>query len=221
MNDDIDPELAESLALEVATTSEGKLDDNSPKDHDVELTLREIRAVQLRAAGAGFDQIATALGYANRSGAYKAVRRALQRWGSEAVEELRVLELARLDQITQKLWPQILGAPAKDNGDGTQAPPREPDQKAMDLYLKVSGRRAKLLGLDMPITLDLTAEGLNPEGERVVADFNQFVGLVQQIAEMQAEDGEHSDGEGDAPSEGGGDGAEVAEHSVLPSHADD
>jgi hypothetical protein len=65
---------------------------------------RERLAVGLALAGVGFDEIAAQVGYANRSGAWKAVERALQRGAAQDVETLRELELARLDAMQAGLW---------------------------------------------------------------------------------------------------------------------
>ena len=214
-----DDETLEELVDEVATSSEGDL--TMPGNQgwratgqDVELTVKEIKAVQLRASGASYSDIAGALGYSNRSGAFKAVRRALQRWGSEAVEELRILELARLDQITLKLWPQVLGKPARDHGDGRIDEPVPPSMKAMELYLKVSQRRARLLGLDAPTMLDLVGSDDESQGDRVVADYEQLVELVQELADGAHADDDLDAGEGEA---GGGAGEPAVEGAILPS----
>ena len=224
---DPDPEL-ESLVEEVATSAKGDLSSTAnqgwrDRGANVELTLKEIKAVQLRSSGATYQDIADALGYESRSSAFRAVRRALQRWGSEAVDELRVLELARLDQITLKLWPKVLGRPARDHGDGTQDAPVPPDMKAMELYLKVSQRRAKLLGLDAPTMVDFTMDPSEMPGEQVVSNYETYLELVEQIANDQvAYDDDQDPPTGDeAESSGGGQGGEAAEHPVLPSRSDD
>lgn len=221
LEDEYDPTegLDDDLALEVATAAEGHIENSTegqPGDK-TELTLREIRAVQLRAAGADYNQIAKALQYANRSGAFKAVRRALQRWGSEAVEELRILELHRLDTITQKLWPQVVGSPAREQDNGPPLPAKAPDPKAMELYLKVSARRAKLLGLDAPTALELTGGDDQPVQLQVVDDYQRFVGVVSEIVDLE----QHSDDGVDRADEGGGEPRESpADDQVLPSPAD-
>ena len=209
---------ANDLAAEVATVSEGRLDNDSTKHHDVELTLREIRAVQLRAAGADYNEIARALNYSNRSGAFKAVRRALQRWGSEAVEELRILELQRLDTITKKLWPAIVGRTARDLGDGVTEPAVEPSREAMNLYLKVSQRRAKLLGLDAPTMLDLTGPESETAGDRTVADVERFQHLI--AAMMAEEQGDDDPDEKPAEDGSSGNGTAAVADPVLPARAE-
>ena len=93
---------------------------------------RERQALTFRKGGATFEAIAAHLGYHNHSGAYKAVRRAMQRTLQEPADELRALELARLDDLLKGVWV------AACTGDGT----------AVDRVLKIMARRADLLGLD-------------------------------------------------------------------------
>ena len=96
----------------------------------------ERRAVAARQRGATFEEIALELGLANRSVAYKLVRRGLTRWMHESDEELRALELERSETIIARLWPAI---------------DREvPDLDALGMFLRVADYRAKLAGLYAP-----------------------------------------------------------------------
>jgi len=95
---------------------------------------RERQALQLRKGGATFEAIAAHLGYHNHSGAYKAVRRAMRRTLQEPANELRRLELARLDDLLRGVWVAAC--------QGNVA--------AVDRVLKIMARRAALLGLDAP-----------------------------------------------------------------------
>ena len=95
---------------------------------------RRRQALELRKAGATYDQIARQIGYANEGGAYKAVQAALKAVYREPADEVRKLELERLDRLTLALW--------------TRA--KEGEAEAIDRVLKLMDRRAKLLGLDAP-----------------------------------------------------------------------
>jgi hypothetical protein len=95
---------------------------------------RERAALELRKAGRSFDEIAGALGYAERGGASKAVSRALAATIQEPADELRRLEAARLDALSGALYPLAI--------DGQLG--------AVDRCLAIQSRRAKLLGLDAP-----------------------------------------------------------------------
>ena len=89
--------------------------------------LKGQQAIKLRMAGATINQIAEQLGYANDSGAYKAIM-------GESTEAVRQLEIKRLDQMLFPIWPQVLAG----------------DQGAISTALRIQERRASLLGLDAP-----------------------------------------------------------------------
>ena len=94
----------------------------------------EEEALKLRMAGLSYSQIAQHLGV-SKSTAHKAVIRALDRLNqriAEEAEQVRRLELERLDVMFRSLWPQVL----KGN------------QGAIDRALRIMERRARLLGLD-------------------------------------------------------------------------
>lgn len=93
-------------------------------------TDREARAVQLALAGWSYDDIARKLGYANRSGPFKAVRRALARDVVDGVREYRKLELARLDARQASYRERAV--------DG--------DAKAATVVLRTIEQRTRLLG---------------------------------------------------------------------------
>jgi len=97
---------------------------------------REVKALELRKAGASYKQIAEKLGYADPKGAWSAVMRALDRLvPKEDAEKVRKLELSRLDTIALRLWKRIV---------------EEGDIQAVNAYLRVMERRARYLGLDAP-----------------------------------------------------------------------
>ncbi|MFT3660023.1 MAG: hypothetical protein QM809_01125 [Gordonia sp. (in: high G+C Gram-positive bacteria)] len=102
---------------------------------------RDTEAVKLRVGGAGFDEIAARLGYPTGEAARSAVRRLLARREATAVEELRAVESARLDT----LWRQALATLSADRSPA-----------AITAAVRVSERRARLLGLDAPAEVHLT-----------------------------------------------------------------
>jgi hypothetical protein len=91
---------------------------------------QERQAVALRSGGATFEEIATAMGFANRGVAHKVVRRGLTRWMHESDEELRAVELERSETLIATLWPLV----ACD----------VPDLKALDRLMRVLDYRARL-----------------------------------------------------------------------------
>ena len=95
---------------------------------------RQAKALALRKAGLACADIARQLGYAGPSGAHKAIMTALRALTREPAQELRELELARLDDLLLGLWTDARrGSVAK-----------------VDRVLKIMARRAALLGLDAP-----------------------------------------------------------------------
>jgi len=96
---------------------------------------REPEAVKLYLAGFTFDDIAEKLGYSDRSGARKAVHRALERDVPE-VEGLRAKLLADADVAIERLLPLV------DRED--------PDLKSTEVLLKAIDLKARLGGVYRP-----------------------------------------------------------------------
>ena len=113
---------------------------------------RQRRALELRKAGASFDEISSTLGYRGKSGAYQAVISALRRTLQEPADDVRTLELARLDRAQRTAWERMLHG----------------DLDALGKVLKVMEHRAKLLGLAAPEKIAPT----DPTGE------HEFTGLL-------------------------------------------
>lgn len=88
-------------------------------------------AVELRMAGAEYDEIARELGFANRSGAWKAVQRALKLRGASSAETYRSMTLADLDMLLNRNWRAAMSG----NID------------AVDRCLRATDQRSRLLGL--------------------------------------------------------------------------
>ena len=65
---------------------------------------RDAEAAQLRTCGTSYREIAEPLGYASKGAAHDGVGRALAAVPADAVEQLRVLERARLDRLTPVAW---------------------------------------------------------------------------------------------------------------------
>jgi transposase-like protein len=101
--------------------------------NDQAIAEKRRQALELRKAGYGFDDIARALGYVNAGGAYKAVQQALKDTYREPADEVRKLELERIDRLTRAIWTRAVG------GDG----------ESIDRVLRLMQRRAKYLGLDL------------------------------------------------------------------------
>ena len=133
---------------------------NSPKrttSRALYARQREVKALELRLAGLHYNEIAKRLDYANRSSAYAAVIRVLDRREQEPAERVRHIELQRLERLLLTYWSRATRK-------------RKPDISAAKLCLDILARRARMLGLDAPVKVDITdmvrevalAAGLDP-----------------------------------------------------------
>jgi hypothetical protein len=111
-------------------------------DRRLTQALKRQRALEMRLAGSSYDQIAEALGYANRGGAHKAVDSALRRAAKGPAELVRELEAQRLDSLQMHWWVKAISG----------------DVLAFRAILRLMDRRAKLLGLDAPQKITTTVE---------------------------------------------------------------
>jgi len=92
---------------------------------------KRAKALELHLAGATYDSIAQAVGYASKSGAHKAVQEALDDLGNYASDDVIETELARLDAMLTGLWPKA----------------RRGDVQAVDRVLKIGERRSSLMAM--------------------------------------------------------------------------
>ena len=102
------------------------------------------KAVRLRLEGLRWDQIAEQCGYLNGRSAADAVQQALAehlKSLDEAVNEYRMVELARLEELIRSHWEKAT------SGE---------DYKAAELVLKIIDRLARLTGTEQPVKLDVT-----------------------------------------------------------------
>jgi len=100
---------------------------------------RRSEAIRLKTAGRTYEQIAQELGYANRGTVHRIVQHALDVREVESVDELRRLELNRLDAVHASLWPQAM----KGHVPSVLALLRVMDLRTRLLGLQVSGSRKR------------------------------------------------------------------------------
>lgn len=160
----------------------------SPRTIDYE--QRRAQAVELRIQGATFDQIAEKVGYTDKSAAYTAVRKAVQRIGREQAEELYDIDMARLERLLAAVWPKAM----------------EGDLHAVDRVLSIMQRRARMLGYD---GITITTEQSSASADTSVPSLADLLGtdggeLEQRMARVlheglpqviEQQDGD-TDGEG-------------------------
>lgn len=87
--------------------------------------------MKLVAQGMSYDEVAKAVGYGHRGSAHRAVSKALAEREVEGVDELRALELARLNRLQSSLWDKAMAG----------------DVRAVDWVVRIIAQRVRLLGL--------------------------------------------------------------------------
>jgi hypothetical protein len=92
---------------------------------------RRSRAVEMALTGSSYQAIADELGYANRGTVYRLVKNALEDRAVETIDELRRLEVERLDSLQVAIW-----------GDAVSG-----DVKAVAAVVRIMHLRARILGL--------------------------------------------------------------------------
>lgn len=153
-----------------------------------EVADREARALDLRRNGATYDQIGQQLGITT-SGAAKIVKRVLDQHVTEALPDVRKLELDRLDQLQVqallvlrrehyhvsggKVALDQTGRPIRDDG---------PTLAAIGRLLDIQARRARLLGLDAPTKMDVKVFTVDEMDARIAELESQLADHDQQPA---------------------------------------
>lgn len=125
----------------------------------------ENKAVELRKAGLPYAQIADALGFASASSAYRTVMRALARNQSEQVEELRMIEGARLDRMQQAVWQRAV----------------QGDLHTIDRVLRIMDRRARLFGLDAPQKVSVNTDEVDAQIEQLLAELASLPSVSDEL----------------------------------------
>lgn len=118
---------------------------------------RLAEATALRMAGMTLDQIAARL-HMNRYSVHEMFQRAKADIPKATVDELRELENSRLDRAQAAIWGKVL----------------EGDMRAMDMFLRISSRRASLNGLNEAVKIDLSI-GVRQEMEAALAELQTVV----------------------------------------------
>ncbi len=150
---------------------------NGQFTRNVQTAQQDAECARLRSAGLTYRAIADDLGLCDASAARKCVERALLATVAEPAEELRRLELMKLDQLSVAAW-EIL----EDNHvrvsagrvmflDDEPLPDTRPVLQAVDRLLKIAERRARLCGLDAPIQVSgITMDAVDAEIVRLDAE---------------------------------------------------
>jgi hypothetical protein len=124
----------------------------------------DARAARLRVKGYTYQQIADELGYADKSGALYAVRRALEAAPREAGAEALQVELDRLDRLVRAGDAVLDRVHLAINKDGVVCWEGEPliddapTIAALTALMRLSESRRKLLGLDAEQKVAVTGD---------------------------------------------------------------
>lgn len=124
-------------------------DANSPTSpRRVRARVHDLQAFELRKMGATYREIGKQLGITKQA-ANVAIKRVLAETIAqtmESVEEVRCLEVERLDRLLLGIWDKA----------------RNGDEHAVGCALKIMSRRAELLGLDAPRRTDIGSDPNRP-----------------------------------------------------------
>lgn len=122
---------------------------------------RKRNALELRLAGASYRDIAQALEVSPAT-ALQDCKEALADIPAQQADEMRTVELSRLDRLQRAVWPRAVKG----------------DLQAVDRAIKIIDRRAKLFGLDAPQQVQITANDI---------DLDAAVDKMLRVAEMALE----------------------------------
>ncbi len=151
-------------------------------DNPVPLTVKmsskekQKRAMALKLAGASYAQIAENLGYADASGAHKAVAVGMKNSLQESAGDLRKIHYGRLEHMLMLVWPAV----------------NQGDSHAVSSALQVMDRMERLYGLNAAEKVDITA------GTRetiIVADGEKEAYIKALKEAIEEDDGEIVDAE--------------------------
>lgn len=115
----------------------------APRAERAAVAERRTKLIQMRLAGVDYITIAERLDYSSPNAARKDFTRVMRETldlQAEAAEELRNVELQRLDRLQAAAWADAV----KGN------------LRAIETVLKVIDRRCRLLGLDSPLQVEAT-----------------------------------------------------------------
>ena len=124
----------------------------------VENIDRDLKALELRRQGYTYERIASLAGYGNRSAAYGAVQRGLALSVRETADEVRQLEIERLEDLRRPALEALRrrhlvvsqGKVMHDPDTGEPLIDDMPLLHAIDRLIKISERMAAYRGLDAP-----------------------------------------------------------------------
>jgi hypothetical protein len=134
-------------------------------ERQADAARRRAQVLQARLAGASFEDIGQRLGVSDTR-AHQLYVDALHRTVQEPADQLRVLELHRLDQLQAHAVKVLRGRHVVIQGgrvvvdrQGQPYTDHSPVLAAIAALLRIAERRARLLGLDAPSRVDAQVRG--------------------------------------------------------------
>ena len=157
---------------------------NTRFERTLETAERDAEVCRLRATGIGFPEIGRRLGM-SRQGAHAAHKRALREVVREAADDVRAIELDRLDTLYRtalgvmaKTHPMVQNGRVMRDADGRPVEDSMPRLQAIDRLLRIQERRARLLGLDAPAKTDVrVTDALDEQIQQLAAELGFMAAL--------------------------------------------
>ena len=145
------------------------------KKDDIKRQQERTQAYEMRLSGMTYPQIGGVLGYAPMT-IWRWIKAAIEKQQKPLIDELRTIELDRMDRYLLRLEGEI------ECGD----------VKAISTALKISERRCALLGIDAPIKVEgsLAISEASDELQKVIAEARVRIdpaGVLGQPPEQPAE----------------------------------
>lgn len=169
----------------------------------VSTAIRRGKALQMRLDGARYQEIADTLGYSSKSSAIVDVQRALVATTREPADEVRALELQRLDMMWQAVLEVLRQSHVVVNNGRVIYLGDEPLTDygpvlaAIDRLLKIQERRAKYLGLDAAKQFEVvTVDAIDSQIRALTAE-------LERAAEAAGEDEDAGEFDGVEAAEAG------------------
>lgn len=130
---------------------------------EIDFLLLKANVLKYRRMNWSYDEIAHTTGY-TRSGVRRLIKRIMREVLVEAgAEEIRAIELARIEDIMQRIWPSVFPPISEDPNVSTPIP----NAKDVDTYLRLSKAKRELVGADAPIKIALPTYGENEDDEQI------------------------------------------------------
>ena len=152
----------------------------------IEAAERRTQALTLRKAGATYKQIGQVLGVSEQR-AHRIVTielRRLNRYRDESAAEVLRLELERLDQMFQAIWPAATAG----------------DKDAINQVLTIMRRRAALMGLEAPRKIaPTTPDGEALPGVTLGINIGDILAKVREAEREEREQREQLEDQADRP----------------------